>query len=160
MKYLVSLLLAFSTFATIPQGSYLLDRIECTTGQVLKLGGAFMRYNVTIEIAEESIEMTAIAKSAKWAPYILNCTQVNAGEFKYVGEGQYVGGLEIADVDCNLGVWKNILKKQHFGVESAGSIFDYEYADGKLKLSVQDTFTNYKTCREAGGSPIYYYNKQ
>lgn len=160
MKTLFSLFISLSIFASIPQGSYLLDHIECTTGQTLKLGGTFMKYNVVLKIGDEKAEMTAIAKSAKWAPYLLNCTQINSGEFKYVGPGQYQGGLEISHVDCNLGVWEGILKKQHFGVESSGSIFDYEYNEGKLKLSVQDTVTNYKTCREAGGSPIYFYNKQ
>ncbi|EPZ50056.1 hypothetical protein M902_0600 [Bacteriovorax sp. BAL6_X] len=160
MKTILAFLMVTSAFATIPQGTYLLDRIECTTGETLKLGGAFMRYNVTLKIAEENAEMTAIAKSAKWAPYLLNCTQVNSGEFKYIGPGQYQGGLEMTKVKCNLGVWEGILKKQHFGVESNGSIFDYEYSDGKLVLSVKDTFTNYKTCREAGGSPIYHYKKQ
>lgn len=160
MKFLLPLLIASSVFATIPKGSYLLDKIMCTTGETLKLGGAFMRYNVVLKVGEEQAEMTAIAKSAKWAPYLLNCTQVNSGEFKYIGPGQYQGGLEISKVKCNLGIWEGILKKQHFGVESNGSIFDYEYNDGKLVLSVKDTFTNYKTCREAGGSPIYYYNKQ
>ncbi|WP_412471736.1 hypothetical protein [Halobacteriovorax sp. RT-1-4] len=160
MKTILAFLMVTSVFATIPQGTYLLDRIECTTGETLKLGGAFMRYNVILKVEEEKAEMTAVAKSAKWAPYLLNCTQVNSGDFKYVGPGQYQGGLEMTKVKCNLGVWEGILKKQHFGVESNGSIFDYEYNDGKLVLSVKDTFTNYKTCREAGGSPIYHYNKQ
>src|SRR5690606_18304555 len=109
-------LIATNAFAEIPSGRYVLDKIICTDGAELKLGGKFMQYDVTLEVEEGLMKMTALAKSASWSPFKLDCTQVNVGKFSYVGETQYEGYLAPEIIKCNAKAWETILNKQKFGV--------------------------------------------
>lgn len=157
MKTLVLLLLTMTTFAQIPSGKYTLEKIECSDGKILKIGGKFMIYTVTLDVSEEKMKMTAIAKSAKWAPFKLDCTQVNEGEFKVVSSSQYEGSLPLASVKCNAKTWEGILNKQHFGVEEQG-IFDYEVTDSGLVIFNPATATPY-SCKDTNSYPIYHYKR-
>ena len=60
------------------------------------------------------MKMTAVAKSGSWAPFKLNCTQVNEGDYVYTQEGKYEGELLNTSVKCNAKAWTAILKKKLF----------------------------------------------
>jgi len=156
---LLFLLLSTSVFADIPHGRYVLDKIQCASGDVLKLGGKFMVYKVTLDITDADMKMTAIAKSGSWAPFKLDCTQVNTGKYSYRGDTQYEGDLALDSVKCNAKTWEKILRKQLFGVEAQG-VFNYTVSGNKLTISNPNTITKYKTCKKANSYPIYHYTKQ
>lgn len=160
MKMLLVFALLFSVncFADIPQGHYVLDKIECSDGKVLKLGGKFMQYHITLDVTDHEMLMTAKATSASWSPFKLECTQTNKGKFSYIGETQYEGYLAMDVVDCNAKAWEAILKKQKFGVEEQG-IFDYEVNGDKLVISNKETQTLY-SCKKTGSIPVYHYTKK
>lgn len=157
MKKLLLSLLSLSAFAALPTGNYTLKKIECSDGKILKLGGTLMQYDVTLKIDETNIEMTAIAKNTKWAPFKLNCTQVNFGAYENTAEGKYIGELPIKSVKCNAKTWEGILNKQHFGVEEKGE-FDYSLVNGELTLFNPATMTPY-SCKDTNSYPIYFYTK-
>lgn len=155
---LLTTLLATSAMADIPSGHYVLDKIECTDGKVLKLGGKFMQYQVTLDVSEGEMKMTALAKSASWSPFKLDCAQTNVGKFSYVGETQYEGYLAMDTVECNAGAWETILKKQKFGVEEQG-VFDYTVNGNKLTIK-NDNTTKLYSCKKTNSIPVYYYTKK
>lgn len=157
MKALLVTLTALTSFAQIPQGKYTLSKIECSDGKVLKLGGKFMIYNVSLEVGAEDMKMTAVAKNAKWAPFKLDCTQVNTGKYKITSDTQYEGSLALTSVKCNAKAWEGILNKQHFGVEEQG-VFDYEVSGNELQIFNPATFTPY-SCKDTNSYPIYFYKK-
>ncbi len=157
MTLLFLSLMAMSAAADIPDGRYLLEKIECSTGKVLKQGGKFVTYQLFLDINAPVMKMTALAKSGSWAPFKLDCTQINEGSFIYTQEGKYEGDLPNTSVKCNADAWTNILKKRLFGVEEFGT-FDYELNGDKLTISNPNTVTKY-SCEETGGYPIYHYNR-
>lgn len=154
---LVLALLSFNAFATIPTGKYQVDKIQCSTGKVMKLGGKFMVYKIFLDVGEGEMVMTAKANSGSWAPFKLNCTQVNKGTFTYTQENKYEGELPNVSVKCNASVWTSILKKKLFGVETYGE-FDYTVNGDKLTISNPNTVTKY-SCAKTGGYPVYHYTK-
>jgi hypothetical protein len=154
---LIVLLLSFSAMANIPHGRYQVEKIQCTTGKVLHLGGKFMVYKIFLDVTEGNMRMTATANSGSWAPFKLNCTQVNEGTFTYTQEGKYEGDLPNTLVKCNAQAWIRIMKKKLFGVEKFGT-FDYKITGNKLTISNPDTMTKY-SCEKTGGYPIYHYKK-
>jgi len=159
MKFLFTLLfIASIANASLPQGNYVLKKIQCSNGEDLKLGGKFMLYDVSFDITDVDIKMTAIAKSAKWAPFKLDCTQVNVGKYSLIGDNQYEGYLAVDTVNCNAKAWESILRKQLFGVEEQG-VFTYEVDGEELKISNPDTVTPY-SCKKTGSYPIYIYTKK
>jgi hypothetical protein len=157
MKTFLALLISTSVFATIPQGTYQLEKIQCSTGKTMKLGGKFLVYVITLKVQETTLVMTAKAKAGSWAPFKLNCTQVNSGEYIYTAEGKYEAELPMSAVKCNAEAWTNILKKQHFGVEEYGS-FTYAVSGDKLVIQNPNTVTKY-SCEKTNGYPIYHYYK-
>jgi hypothetical protein len=159
MKALAFLLVlvSISSFADIPTGKYRLEKIQCKSGKVLKLGGKFMQYNVTLDVTDADMKMTAIAKSADWAPFKLNCTQINFGKFSYSGDSQFSGSLPMTSVKCNAKTWENILRKQLFGVEAEG-VFTYNVSGNKLTIENSNTITKY-SCEKTNSYPVYHYTK-
>lgn len=158
MKLLMALFFGLSVLAQIPTGNYKLEKIVCSDGKVLKLGGKFMIYDVSLEIFESEMKMTAIAKNAKFAPFKLNCTQVNKGSYTITSETNYEGSLPLFSVKCNAKAWESILNKQHFGVEEQG-VFDYEVDGNKLVLFNPATATPY-SCKDTNSYPVYHYIKK
>lgn len=159
MKFLLTLLvlLSVSAFANIPDGKYKVDKIQCSTGKIMKLGGKFMVYEIYLDIAGSKMTMTAKADSGSWAPFRLHCTQVNEGSFVYTKEGKYEGDLPNTSTKCNADAWTSILKKKLFGVEEYGE-FTYLVSGNKLEVYNPNTITKY-SCDKTGGYPIYYYTK-
>ena len=91
---LITYLLSFCAFATIPNGNYVVEKIQChKSRKVLKLGGKFMVYTIKLNVQETELIMTATAKSGSWAPFKLNCEQVNKGKIVYTKENTYEGDL-------------------------------------------------------------------
>lgn len=159
MKFFLLLsLLMSSAFAHIDDGHYVLDTIECSDGTTLNMGGKFMTYNLTLDVTGNELKMIARVQSNKWAPFKVNCTQVNLGKFSYTGVNQYEGYLDMVSAECNANIWVGILEKQKFGVEEQGT-FDYEVNGNKLKISNKDTITRY-SCGKTGAYPIYFYTKK
>lgn len=160
MKYTAILLslLATSAFANIPIGKYKADEVKCKSGRALKLGGKFMVYTIFLEVAATEMTMTANANSGSWAPFKLNCTQVNRGKYVYTQENVYEGDLPNISVQCNNPAWTNILKRRLFGVEEYGQ-FNYTVNGNKLTIYNPNTITKY-SCKDPGDYPIYYYTKQ
>lgn len=154
---LIGLMLSLTTLANIPQGRYQIDKIQCSTGKVLHLGGKFMIYKIFLDVGEGNMKMTATARSGSWAPFKLNCTQENEGTFTYTQEGKYEGELPNTLVKCNAQAWIRIMKKKLFGVEKFGT-FNYAVIGNKLTISNPDTMTKY-SCEKTGGFPIYHYTK-
>lgn len=150
-------ILSLSVFANIPEGRYQIEKIQCSTGKVLKLGGKFMVYKIFLDVGEGVMKMTATANSGSWAPFKLNCTQVNEGTFTYTQEGKYEGELPNTLVECNAPAWTRIMKKKLFGVEEFGT-FDYQVVENKLTISNPDTVTKY-SCDKTEGYPVYHYIK-
>ena len=150
-------LLSTSAFATIPTGKYQVEKIQCSTGKVMKLGGKFMVYKIFLEVGDGVMEMTAKANSGSWAPFKLNCTQVNRGTFTYTQENKYEGELPNVSVKCNSSVWTSLLKKKLFGVEKYGE-FTYKIEGNNLTIFNPNTVTKY-SCAKTGGYPVYYYKK-
>lgn len=159
MKFVIAMmaLWSMSVFATIPTGNYKVDKIQCKTGKKLKLGGKFMVYTIYLEVAETEMIMTAKAKSGSWAPFKLNCTQINKGAYVYTQEKKYEGELPNTSAKCNARAWTGILKKKLFGVEEYGE-FTYSVKGNKLTIYNPKTVTKY-SCDKAGDYPIYYYTK-
>lgn len=151
-------LISTSLMAEIPTGKYILDKIVCTDGKELKLGGKFMQYDVTLDVEEGVMKMTALAKSASWSPFKLDCTQVNVGKFSYVGESQYEGYLLPEVVKCNASAWEAILNKQKFGVEEQG-LTEYKIDGNKLSIKNLETKTLY-SCKKTNSIPVYHYTKK
>lgn len=143
--------------AQIPLGKYKVEKIQCKTGKVMKLGGKFMVYEIFLDVKATEMVMTAHAKSGSWAPFKLNCTQINKGGFVYTQEGKYEGELPNISAQCNNPMWTNILKKKLFGVEEWG-VFNYKVAGDKLEIYNPETVTKY-SCDSAGDYPVYYYKK-
>lgn len=160
MKKLVLLLALLSSQvrADIPTGHYELDQIKCSDGKVLKLGGKFMTYKIALDITDVGMKMTAVAKSAKWAPFKLLCTQTNEGKFSYIEEDKYEGYLSLTGVKCNAKIWENRLRKHAFGIEEQG-VFNYTSENGKLVIHNEETVTKY-SCKKTNSYPIYYYSKK
>ena len=153
----LSLVISSICFGQIPNGTYRLEKIMCSTGKKLKLGGKFMQYQVDLKINDNLMNMTAIAKSAKWAPFKLKCTQKNEGKFSIRSNKTYEGYLQLSHVECNAKMWEGILKKHAFGVEEQGT-FTYAISGKKLTIENPKTVTKY-SCKKTGGYPIYHYNK-
>ena len=159
MKLIAVLLmsLSFTTMATIPVGQYQVEKIQCSTGKVLHLGGKFMVYKILLDVTDSKMTMTATANSGSLAPFKLNCTQVNEGSFTYTQEGKYEGDLPNTIVKCNSKPWIAIMKKKLFGVEAYGE-FSYALDGDKMTISNPNTITKY-SCEKEGGYPIYHYIK-
>jgi hypothetical protein len=159
MKLLALLTMMISTqvLANIPTGKYKADKIQCKTGKVMKLGGKFMIYSIYLDVAATNMVMTARAKSGSWAPFKLDCTQVNKGSYVYTQENKYEGELPNVSVKCNAAAWTAILKKKLFGVEKYGE-FNYKVSGKKLTIYNPNTVTKY-SCDSAGDYPIYHYSK-
>jgi hypothetical protein len=157
IKVLLFILIPVQLFANIPHGNYKIEKIQCQSGKVMKLGGKFMIYEIYLNIKENEMTMTAKANSADWAPFKLNCTQINQGTFRYTQEGQFEGELPNISVECNNPTWTNILKKRLFGVEDFGE-FNYKFQNNQLAIHNKDTITKY-SCDQTGDYPIYYYKK-
>ena len=158
-KFIYVFVMAFSklALANIPNGNYKIEKIQCQSGKVMKLGGKFMIYEIFLKVSGNEMTMTAKANSADWAPFKLNCTQVNQGQFQYTQAGQFEGDLPNISVECNNPSWTNILKKRLFGVEQFGT-FDYSFDGSQLVIQNKDTITKY-SCDQNGDYPIYYYKK-
>lgn len=154
---LLTALMSVSSFAAIPHGQYKIEKIQCKTGHVMKLGGAFMVYDILLNVGEGIMTMTATANSRPWAPFRLRCTQVNKGSYTLTQVNTYEGDLPNTSVECNAETWTNILKKKLFGVEAYGT-FTYNVQGNKLTIFNPNTITKY-SCDGAGDYPIYYYNK-
>ncbi len=156
---LIAFLISTTTFANIPQGSYLLDKIACSVGnKTLKLGGKFMVYTITLDVFESKMRMTAIAKNRPWAPFKLDCVQQNYGDYSIISNDTYEGNLPLESVKCNSSLWEKILRKNLFGVEEQSN-FSYSYSDGKLVVQNPNSITKY-SCADNGGHAIYYYTKK
>ena len=154
---LLALLFCLSALAEIPNGKYVAKKIVCKSGDALKLGGKFMAYKIYLTINDGNMMMEAIAKSESWAPFKLNCTQINEGTFTYTKEGKFEGELPNTSVKCNSPAWTNILKKRLFGVEEFGE-FTYSVSGNSVVIYNPNTITKY-SCDKAGDYPVYYYNK-
>lgn len=154
---LMALVLASSAFAQIPHGKYEVEKIQCKSGKVMKLGGKFMVYKIFLDVKEKEMVMTAKAKSGSWAPFKLDCTQLNRGKYVYTQEGKYEGELPNISAKCNNSMWTNILKKKLFGVEEWG-VFNYKVSGKKLTIFNPNTVTKY-SCDKAGDYPVYHYKK-
>lgn len=145
-------------FADIAPGRYQVDQIQChKSKKVLSLGGKFMVYTIFMDITDTEMTMTAHAKSGSWAPFKLDCTQINQGTYAYTQEGKYEGELPNISVKCNADTWTSILKKKLFGVEEYGE-FNYVVDGDKLTIFNPDTVTKY-SCDSEGDYPIYTYKK-
>lgn len=144
-------------FANIPVGTYKVNKIQCKSGHTMKLGGKFMTYDIFLNVDETKMKMTAVAKSGSWAPFKLNCTQVNEGDFTYTQENKYEGELLNTSVKCNAKAWTAILKKKLFGVEEFGE-FNYEVDGKNLTIYKTNSSTAY-SCDAEGDYPVYYYSK-
>ena len=158
---LIAILMMLTTvgaYANIPVGQYKVDKIQCKTGKELKLGGRFMVYSLLLDVEATSWKMTAIAKSGSWAPFRLDCTQINVGKFTYTSEGKLEGDLPNESVECNSPAWTEILRRKLFGVEEFGE-FTYKVDGRKLEIYNPNTITKY-SCDSAGDYPIYYYTRQ
>lgn len=146
-----------TAFAVIPAGTYQVDKIQChKSKKVLKLGGKFMVYKIRLEVSATDMTMTATANSGSWAPFKLNCTQVNKGKVVYTKENTYEGELPNVSVKCNNDMWTGILKKKLFGVEKYGE-FTYKLDGNKLVIFNPNTITRY-SCETPGDYPVYYYS--
>lgn len=159
MKLVIMLMFfSVSAFATIPVGNYQVEKIQCHKSQkVLKLGGKFMVYTIKLNVQETQMVMTATAKSGSWAPFKLNCEQVNKGKIVYTKENTYEGDLPNVTAKCNNSVWTGILKKKLFGVENYGE-FTYSFENNKLTIFNPKTITRY-SCTDNGDYPVYFYKK-
>ncbi len=158
MKILMLIMLITSSaFANIPEGTYKASKIECKTGHQMKLGGKFMTYDIFLTVTKTNMKMTAVAKSGSWAPFKLNCTQVNEGDFTYTQEGKLEGELLNTSVKCNAKTWTAILKKKLFGVEEFGE-FNYSVDGDNLTIFKKESTTSY-SCDSEGDYPVYYYTK-
>ncbi len=160
MKLVLGLLLSLSTFAGITDGRYILDNIKCSDGTVLKLGGKFMKYNITLDVKDDRMKMGAVAKSAKWAPFKLECTQINKGKFTIIDEKTYQGYMSLDSIKCNSPAWVNIMKKHAFGVEEDEVVFNYRVKGKKLSIHNPNTKNNFKTCEKKKLTPVYHYTLQ
>lgn len=159
MKTLLVLLTIMSAAISgeIPLGKYKVEKIQCNTGKVMKLGGKFMVYEIFLEVKASEMIMTAHAKSGSWAPFKLDCEQVNRGQYIYAQEGKFEGELPNISAKCNSPTWTRILKKKLFGVEEWG-VFNYTVKGDKLEIFNPETVTKY-SCDKTGGYPVYYYKK-
>lgn len=157
MMFVVFLSLSWSVFSHIPTGNYKVEKIQCKSGKVMKLGGKFMAYEIFLKVAESEMTMTAKAKSHDWSPFRLNCVQINHGTFQYTHDGEFDGELPNVNVECNNEAWTNILKKRLFGVEERG-LFQYKVNGKQLEIYNSNTITKY-SCDAAGDYPIYFYQK-
>jgi hypothetical protein len=159
MKIILVLLMfvSLNSMANIPTGNYKVEKIQCTGGKIMKLGGKFMVYEIFLDVSTTEMVMTANAKSGSWAPFKLNCTQINKGKFTYTQENKYEGELPNISVKCNADTWTRILKKKLFGVEDFGE-FTYAVNGNKLTISNPNTITKY-SCDKDGGYPVYHYIK-
>ena len=155
---IIMMLTTVGAYANIPVGQYKVDKIQCKTGKELKLGGRFMVYSLLLDVEATSWKMTAIAKSGSWAPFRLDCTQINVGKFTYTSEGKLEGDLPNESVECNSPAWTEILRRKLFGVEEFGE-FTYKVDGRKLEIYNPNTITKY-SCDSAGDYPIYYYTRQ
>lgn len=161
MKTIAILLtvLSLPVLANIPEGSYVAEKIQChKSKKVLKLGGKFMVYKIQLNVTPKDLTMIATANSGSWAPFKLNCTQVNKGRIVYTRENTYEGDLPNVSVKCNNAVWTNILKKKLFGVEKYGE-FTYNVSGNKVVIFNPKTTTRY-SCDQSGDYPVYYYTKK
>ncbi|OUR99801.1 hypothetical protein A9Q84_01875 [Halobacteriovorax marinus] len=152
---LLFLILSTSVFADIPVGHYELDKIMCSNGEALKLGGKFMSYTIALDVTEIDMKMTAVAKSASWSPFKLFCTQINVGKFSYIEDNKYEGYLALNSVKCNAKIWEGRLRKHAFGIEEQG-VFTYTVVGNKLTIQNPETVTKY-SCKKTGSFPIYHY---
>lgn len=158
MKFLILLIFSLPAMANIPMGNYQVEKIECKNSKkVLKLGGKFMIYTINLKVDAGVMTMTAIANSGSWAPFTLNCTQINQGKFVYTKENTYEGELANISASCNNALWTNILKKKLFGVEEYGE-FTYKMNGNKLEIFNPKTITKY-SCTTPSDYPVYYYKK-
>lgn len=160
MKKILMLLipLSLNAYGSIENSSYILKKIVCSDGKELKIGGKFMQYSVELEFNSAQIKMKAHAKSAQWAPFKLDCTQINTGKYSLSGENEYSGYLSLESVQCNASAWEAILKKQLFGVEEEG-VFTFEKNGKSLKIFNKDTITKY-SCKKTNSFPIYHYEQK
>lgn len=158
MKTLLAAVLVISSaMAQIPLGKYKAEKIQCKTGKVMKLGGKFMVYEIFLDVKASEMVMTAVAKSGSWAPFKLNCSQVNRGSYVYTQEGKYEGELPNISAKCNNAMWTAILKRKLFGVEEYG-VFNYRVNGNRVQIFNPDTITKY-SCDGAGDYPVYHYKK-
>lgn len=158
MKALIGMFLVIgSATAQIPLGKYKAEKIQCKSGKTMKLGGKFMVYEIFLDVKQTEMVMTANANSGSWAPFKLNCTQLNKGSYVYTQEGKYEGELKNISAKCNNAMWEAILKKKLFGVEEYG-VFNYKVNGPKVEVFNPNTVTKY-SCDGPGDYPIYYYTK-
>lgn len=148
-------LMATPVLAKLPTGKFTLEKIQCSTGKTLKLGGKFMVYKVNLDITDSTLKMSVTAKSGSWAPFKLNCVQINNGKYSLIGDSQYSGYLSKDYVKCNAKAWEDIVNKKGFGVEKEG-VFNYTFANNKLVIKNPNTVTKY-SCDKENGYPIYHY---
>lgn len=160
MKFLLLLFVSIQfAYADIPEGKYLLNKIVCTTGKVIKLDSKekFVGYKVYLTVKDLAMTMTAKARSKGWASFILNCDQRNKGKFSYVGDDQFEGYLSLDKVKCNVKMWTGIVKKRKFGVHEQG-LANYKVNGKKLIITHFESENRY-SCADEGGIPQYYYTK-
>lgn len=157
LAYLFLIYSSFSALAVIPEGTYKATKIQCKSGKVMKLGGKFIIYDIFLDVKPNEMMMTAKAYSGDWAPFKLQCTQINKGTISYISEEKYSGSLPNTFVECNNPTWTKLLKKRLFGVENQGT-FNYKVSGDELMIFNAATVTKY-SCDQAGDYPIYYYKK-
>ncbi len=159
MKYLITFLVATSIMAAIPSGKYKLDKIVCTSGKELKLGGKFMVYTVTLDVTASDMRMTAIAKSGSWAPFRIDCTQTNYGKYSMINGSSYQGYLALENVACNNQAWTNRLRKRPFGAQDTEVVHGYSVSGNSLQIKAMNTTNNFRSCEKTNSYPVYYYTK-
>lgn len=161
MKLLFSIIivaLSFATIAKIPEGKYQVEKIQCNSGKVFKLGGKHMIYDIYLTVTPTIMRMTANSKSnMRNLPLNITCTQINEGSYVYTQDNVYEGELKSVKSQCNNVMWTTILKLKKFGVESYG-VFNYQVAGNKLVIYNTKTTTKY-SCDGAGDYPIIHYKK-
>jgi hypothetical protein len=165
MKVLLLAMLFISSRAQagLPEGNFVLDKIECSNGKLLKIGGPFFAYEMNYTVADGRMTLVAKANARKFSPIQLFCTIQNEGNYFDLSEGQFEGELLPTTCKCVnkrgelSSRWTEKICSKGYGSEEFGHA-EYTFENNKLAVRFTDTKTMY-SCPE-GSLPVYYYTKQ
>ena len=164
MKFLIVLAITLSAnvWGDVPTGIFKLDKIQCSDGKVLNIGGRFFDYSMKLVTGSEKMTVTAVNASKTIANFKLTCTIVNEGDYQNVEDGKFRGELKEKNCVCKNKrgeinkLFTNKICAKKYGEEPLG-ISNYTFIEGKLLIDNPET-TNIYSC-ENGSHPVYYYHK-
>lgn len=160
---LFTVFFSLSAYAVLPQGNFHLDKIQCSNGKTLKMGGPFFEYTMIYTIKDGHMSLVAKARAKKFSPIQLFCTIENEGNYYDLEEGKIEGELLPTTCICNnkrgerSEFWTKKICAKGYGAEEFGPA-QYSVSGNQLEVRFLNTKTMY-SCPE-GSLPVYYYTKQ